>query len=259
MKRGAERPGLELVIGRHPVFEALRAGRRVARLLVAADGPSEAGRNVLKLAAERGVPVERVPREQLDRLADHHQGVIAEAAPYAYADFEALLAAVRAAPPERPPLLVAVDALQDPQNFGSLLRTALAVGANGVLLPERRAVSVTPAVGRASAGAIEHLPIARVVNLHRALERLKEAGLWIVGLDAEGREVYDRVDLTVPLVVVVGAEGRGLGRLTAESCDLLVRLPMLGPLDSLNAAVAGSILLYEAMRQRRLAREAASG
>lgn len=255
-RRGEERPALELVIGRHPVIEALRAGRRVVRLLVVDDGPSEAGQDVLKLAAERSVPVQRVPRERLDRLADHHQGVIAEAAPYVYADFDELVGAIRGMPPERPPLVLAVDALQDPQNFGSLLRTALAVGAAGVVLPERRAVSVTPAVGRASAGAIEHLRIARVVNLHRALERLKEAGLWVVGLDAEGRELYDRADLTVPLVVVVGAEGHGLGRLTRETCDLLVRLPMLGPLDSLNAAVAGSIVLYEALRQRRRAQEA---
>jgi 23S rRNA (guanosine2251-2'-O)-methyltransferase len=216
-----------------------------------AHGPLPA--DLLPLAAERSVPLQKVPRERLDALADHHQGLVAEAAPYAYADFVDLLAAGRAAPAERPPLLLAVDALQDPQNFGNLLRTGLAAGIAGVVLPERRSVGVTPAVGRASAGAIEHLRIARVVNLPRALRELKQAGLWVVGLDAAGPEVYDRADLTVPLVVVVGSEGSGLGRLVAETCDLSLRLPMLGPIDSLNAAVAGSIVLYEALRQRRAA------
>ena len=207
----------------------------------------------LRLAAERSVPTQRVPRERLDAIADHHQGVIAEAAPYAYAELAQIVAAARQAPPERPPTVLAVDALQDPQNFGSLLRTAVAVGAIGAILPERRSVAVTPAVGRASAGTIEHLPIARVVNLVRALRELKEAGLWVVGLDARAETSYDAADLTMPLVVVVGAEGAGLGRLVAETCDLTVRLPMVGPTESLNAAVAGSIVLYEALRQRRQA------
>ena len=217
-----------------------------------AEGADGAGvQGVLRLATERSVGVQVVPRERLDALADHHQGIIAEAAPYQYVELEDLLASVSGAAPERPPLLVAIDALQDPQNFGALLRTAVAVGASGAILPERRAVGVTPAVGRASAGAIEYLKIARVVNLPRALIAAKEVGLWVVGLDGSGRESYDKVDLSVPLVVVVGAEGAGLGRLVAETCDIVARLPMIGPIDSLNVAVAGSIVLYEALRQRR--------
>jgi 23S rRNA (guanosine2251-2'-O)-methyltransferase len=183
-------------------------------------------------------------------MADHHQGLIARADPFVYTELSDLVAAVRDAADSRPPLLVALDAVHDPQNFGSLLRTALAVGASGVVLPERRSVSVTSAVGRASAGAIEYLPVARVVNLVRALRELQQAGLWVVGLDQAGRIPYDDADLTVPLVLVVGSEGSGLSRLVAETCDDTVRLPMTGPVDSLNAAVAGSIVLYEALRQR---------
>jgi 23S rRNA (guanosine2251-2'-O)-methyltransferase len=219
--------------------------------MVAEEADSAAVAEVTGLASIRGIQVQRVPRTRLDSLADHHQGLIADAAPYAYADFDELVDSLREAPAERPPLVLAVDAVQDPQNFGTLIRTAAAVGAAGVVLPERRAVGVTPAVGRASAGAIEHLPIARVVNLPRALEQLKQAGLWVAGLDMGGETVYDQADLQVPLVVVVGAEGAGLGRLVAQTCDLRLRLPMVGPIDSLNAAVAGSIVLYEALRQRR--------
>jgi 23S rRNA (guanosine2251-2'-O)-methyltransferase len=239
-----------LVIGRNPILEALRAGRRLHRVMVAEGAHGAAVDEILRLAAERSVPTQRVPRERLDAIADHNQGLIAEASPYVYAELAEILAAARDAPPERPPIVLAVDALQDPQNFGSLLRTAAAVGAIGAVLPERRSVAVTPAVGRASAGTIERLPIARVVNLVRALEELKHAGLWVVGLDARAETRYDRADLTVPLVVVVGAEGSGLGRLVAETCDLTVRLPMVGPTESLNAAVAGSIVLYEVLRQR---------
>jgi 23S rRNA (guanosine2251-2'-O)-methyltransferase len=146
--------------------------------------------------------------------------------------------------------VLALDSLQDPQNFGTLLRTAAAVGAVGVLLPEHRAVGVTPAVAKAAAGATEHLAVARVTNMVRALGELKAAGLWVVGLEAEAEQSYDAVDLAMPLVVVIGGEGKGLGRLVGERCDLLVKLPMAGMTESLNAAVAGSIVLFEAYRQR---------
>jgi 23S rRNA (guanosine2251-2'-O)-methyltransferase len=235
------------------VLEALRAGRRLTKIMTAETVHGSAADEIARLAAERRVTVRKVPRDRLDSLADHHQGFVAQATPYAYAQLRDLLAAVRSAPEERPPLLVALDALQDPQNFGNLLRTALAVGAMAALLPERRAVQVTPAVGRASAGAIERLPIARVGNLVHALRECKQAGLWVVGLDAAASEAYDQIDLTVPVVVVVGSEGTGLSRLVGETCDITIRLPMVGPTGSLNAAVAGSVVLYEALRQRRAA------
>jgi 23S rRNA (guanosine2251-2'-O)-methyltransferase len=239
------------VIGRNPILEALRAGRLLNRVMVAETAHGPAPEAIVRLAAERNVPIQKVPRERLDALSDHHQGLVADAAPYRYAEFDDLLASLEAAPPERPPLVVLADSLQDPQNLGALLRSALAAGATAAVLPERRTVGITASVGRASAGAIEHLKIARVTNLVRAIQALKERGLWVVGLDGGGRDVYDQTDLTIPLAVVVGAEGGGLGRLVAQNCDLTVRLPMLGPVDSLNAAVAGSIVLYEALRQRR--------
>jgi 23S rRNA (guanosine2251-2'-O)-methyltransferase len=247
----------ETVVGKQPVRELLRAGRRVRRILVASGARETPNlREILDLAARRQVPVHPVERARLDQLADHHQGVAAETEPYPYADFRALLAAAHA--PERPPLYLALDLVQDPQNFGTLLRTAAAVGVSGVLLPEHRAVGVTPGVRRASAGAVEHLRIARVPNLVRALEQLKEAGVWVVGLDARAPQAYDTLDPRGPLAIVVGSEEQGLRRLVREACDFLVALPMEPVIDSLNAAVAGSIVLYSYYRARQRATTAAT-
>jgi 23S rRNA (guanosine2251-2'-O)-methyltransferase len=184
----------------------------------------------------------------------NHQGVVAEVAEYRYQSLDDLLRRGRAAAGY--PLILALDALEDPQNFGTLLRTADAVGATGTLIPLHRAAGVTPAVLKSSAGAAEYLPIARVTNLTRALEELKRQGYWVVGLDAQGRGYYDRFPVDSPLVLVVGAEGKGLGRLVRETCDLLVRLPMVGHVGSLNAAVAGSIVLYDVFRRRGFGGEA---
>ncbi|HZS02802.1 MAG TPA: 23S rRNA (guanosine(2251)-2'-O)-methyltransferase RlmB [Chloroflexota bacterium] len=239
----------ELICGKQAIREALRAGRRVRRVLVADSARETAAlRDVLLLADQRGVPIQTVERAELDRLADHHQGIAAEVDPYVYTDFAELLRAARA---DTPPLYLILDSLQDPQNFGTLLRTAAAIGATGVVLPEHHAVGVTPGVRRASAGAVEHLRVARVTNLVRALEQLKAAGVWVVGLDAHATEPYDAVDARGPTAVVVGSEEQGLRRLVRECCDFLVALPMEPVLDSLNAAVAGSVVLYEYYRQRR--------
>jgi len=238
----------EIICGKQAIREALRAGRRVRRVLVAGSARETAPlRDLLALAAERHVPVQTVERAALDRLADHHQGVAAEVEPYPYCDFAELLRATRAA---TPPLYLVLDSLQDPQNFGTLLRTAAAVGVTGVVLPEHHAVGVTPGVRRASAGAVEHLRVARVTNLVRALEQLKAAGVWIVGLDAHAAKPYDAVDACGPTAVVVGSEEQGLRRLVRECCDFLVAVPMEPALDSLNAAVAGSLVLYAYYRQR---------
>ena len=239
---------LETIYGRQAIREALRAGRRVRRLLVARGARDSAVlRELAALAAEQGVPVQEVERTQLDRLADHHQGVAAEVDPYAYADLSDLLYAVRGT---RPPLYLVLDSLQDPQNFGSLLRTAAAVGVSGVVVPQHRAVGVTPGVRRASAGTVERLRVARVTNLVRALEQLKAAGVWVVGLDAAAPQRYDTVDASGPTALVVGSEEQGLGRLVRQTCDFVVSLPMEPGVESLNAAVAGSIVLYEYYRQR---------
>jgi 23S rRNA (guanosine2251-2'-O)-methyltransferase len=242
----------EIICGKQAIREALRAGRRVRRLLIAGSARETAAlKDLLALAAERHVPVHTVERVELDRLADHHQGVAAEVDAYVYTDFSELLRGARAA---APPLYLVLDSLQDPQNFGTLLRTAAAVGASGVVLPEHHAVGVTPGVRRASAGAVEHLRVARVTNLVRSLEQLKAVGVWVVGLDARAAEPYDQVDARGPTAVVVGSEEQGLRRLVREACDFLVALPMEPGLDSLNAAVAGSLVLYEYYRQRRQVR-----
>jgi 23S rRNA (guanosine2251-2'-O)-methyltransferase len=178
----------------------------------------------------------------------NHQGVVAEVAEYRYRSLSDLISA--GATGSQPPLILALDALEDPQNFGTLLRTADAVGATGAVIPLHRSVSVTPAVEKASAGAVEFVPIARVTNFARALGELKAAGYWVIGLSGDARARYDEFPVDVPLVVVVGAEGKGVGRLVRESCDVLARLPMRGHLESLNAAVAGSIVLYDIRRRR---------
>jgi 23S rRNA (guanosine2251-2'-O)-methyltransferase len=207
--------------------------------------------SILALAGQRGVAVERVRPHALDeRLRGiKHQGVALEAAPYPYTDLETCLEG--AAHRSEPPLLLLLDHVQDPQNVGTLLRTAETVGVHGVILPHRRAVAVTPAVVNASSGATEHLAIALVGNLAQTMRALQEQGVWVVGVEQDERaRRFDQADLTMPLALVVGAEGSGLARLTRERCDLLVALPMRGQIASLNVAVAGSIVLYAAWQQR---------
>ncbi len=234
----------EWLYGRQPIREALRAARRRFFVLLVAEGlrktPETA--EILKLASEKGVPVRSVRRQALDEATgtSHHQGVALQASGYPYVYLEEL--AERASPDG---LFLALDHLQDPQNLGTLLRTAEAVGVTGVIVPGRRAAGVTPAVVKASAGAVEHLRIARVTNLVRALERLRDAGAWIVGLEkVSGAIRYDSRRWEPPLVVVVGSEGKGLSRLVREKCDWLAYIPMYGKVESLNAAVSGSVFLY---------------
>jgi 23S rRNA (guanosine2251-2'-O)-methyltransferase len=239
----------EALYGRRPVLEALRSNTRVYRVLVA-DSAKVRGAlaDILTIAEAQGIPVERVPRHELDQMSLRHQGVVAEVEGYRYATVDDCLA--QAAQRGEKPLLLVLDAVQDVQNLGSLLRTAEAVGAHGVILPKHRAAGVTSAVRKASAGAVEHLAVTRVTNLVRTLRLLKEQGIWVVGLDMAGSQAYDEVDWDMPVAIVVGSEGRGLSRLVRETCDFLVRLPMRGHVESLNAAVAGSIVLYAAWRGR---------
>ena len=245
----------EWITGRNPVYEVLRARRRdYFRMLVAA-GVEEKGRlaDILKLAAERKVPVSRVSRQQLDSLTpgdtQSHQGVALEVSGYPYVALPDILE--RANQRQQPPFILALDVLQNPQNLGTLFRTAEAVGVHGILIPPRRAAGVTPAVVHASAGASEHLLVAQV-NLAQSLELLKkEANVWAMGLEG-GPEAqpYDSVSMDGPLVLVVGGEGEGMRNLVRRTCDLLIRLPMLGQIESLNAAVAGSVVLYRALSDR---------
>ena len=242
----------ELIIGRNPVFETLRARRRHMSRLLVATGAEEKGRlsECIQIAAERKLPIVRVQRAQLDVLGEGHQGVALEVGGYPYAGMKDILAYVRKR--EEPLFLLVLDMIQNPQNLGTLLRTAEAAGVHGVVIPLARAAEVSPAVVHASAGASEHLLIAQA-NLAQALEQVKEeANAWVVGLDGgKDSQPYEQVRLEGALALVVGNEGEGMRPLVRKSCDILASLPMKGNVESLNAAVAGSIVLYRAMALRK--------
>ncbi|NPV76677.1 MAG: 23S rRNA (guanosine(2251)-2'-O)-methyltransferase RlmB [Anaerolineae bacterium] len=240
----------EWITSRNPIYEVLQARRRQPFRLRVAEGAEIKGRlaEILKLCEARRLPVERVPRSQLDRLAESHQGVALEVSAYPYAALQDILS--EASKRQEQLFVLALDALQNPQNLGTLLRTAEAVGVHGVIIPLAHSAEITPAVVQASSGASEHLRIARA-NLAQSLATLKETGAWIIGLEGSPEAVpVEQAHLGGPLVVVVGSEGEGLRALVRKSCDLLVRLPMRGRVESLNAAVAGSVILYLALRAR---------
>ena len=243
----------EILYGRQPVRETLRAGRRQVFRLVVADRIKPTGivGQILSLAERAGVPVQTINRRELDKLSGeaNHQGLAVEVSAYPYVALADLLNATREA--QVPPFLLLLDHIQDPQNLGSLLRSAEAAGIHGVAIPRRRAAGVTPAAVRASAGAAEHVQVAQVGNLVQAMDHLREKGVWLAGLEAlPAAQLYTAADLSGALGLVVGSEGQGLARLVRDKCDFLIRLPMQGQVESLNAAVAGAIALYEARRQR---------
>ncbi len=243
----------EVLYGRNAVREALRARRRTLRRLLVSRSVQESGiiAEIVRLAEQAGIPVERIERQTLDRqLRDvNHQGVALETGPYPYVELETCLQAAEER--REAALLLLLDHLQDPQNVGTLLRTAEAVGCHGIVIPGRRAAEITPAVVNASSGAVEHLRVAMVTNLAQTIEELQRAGIWAVGLEQdEQAQDIDAVDLDLPLGLVIGSEGAGMARLVRERCDFLVRLPIVGQVGSLNAAIAGSIAIYHAWRQR---------
>lgn len=239
-----------LIAGRHPVREALKAGKPLHRILLKRGVEPRLVQEMHALARSAGVPVQVVDGRRLDILAAglNHQGVVALGLARGYQTLDELLEQV--ARSGRAGLLLLLDGIQDPHNLGSLLRSCDAAGAHGVVVPQRRSVGLTAAVARASAGAVEHVPVARVVNLARAMEDLKDAGFWLVGADMDGDQLPWEVDLTGPVGLVIGGEGEGISRLVKKRCDYLVRLPMRGKVASLNAGVAGALLLFEAVRQR---------
>jgi 23S rRNA (guanosine2251-2'-O)-methyltransferase len=243
---------IETLYGRNGVCESLRAGRRKPYKLLLAEGVRETDiiNRIVSFAKQAGVRVVRVRRQDLDRLGDiHHQGVALETSDYPYSSLDEILASARSR--DEVPLILLLDLLKDPQNVGSLVRTAEVVGVHGIVIQRRRAVGITPAVVHASAGAVEHLSVAQVTNLVDVIGRLKGRDVWVAGLEATSdAQFYTRADLTGALALVVGSEGAGLRRLVRERCDFLVRLPMHGRITSLNASVAGSIVLYEVLRQR---------
>ncbi len=240
----------EWIVGRNPVYETLRAGRRQAFRIWVAEGVQEKGRlvEIQQMCNQRRVTVERVPKQKLQGIAENHQGVALEAGEYPYVSLPDILALANKR--SEPLFLLILDALQDPQNLGTLLRTAEAVGVHGILLPLRQTVTVTPAVVGASSGASEHLQIAQI-NLAQAIREIKAAGAWVIGLDeGDAAQWIDQVRLDGSIALVVGSEGQGMRSLVRDSCDILVRLPMLGKIGSLNAAVAGSVALYLALGAR---------
>jgi 23S rRNA (guanosine2251-2'-O)-methyltransferase len=234
--------------GFHAVEEALAAGRALDRIVIARGRHGERVEAVVQLARSKSVPVRFEDRLQIDRLAGtrDHQGIAALAAAKPALELEDLLAAKT---PQG--LLVLLDGIEDPHNLGAIVRTSLAAGANGVVIPERRAAGLTDTVERASAGALAHLPVARVKNLVRAMEEMKEAGYWLIGLDERAEKKYTEADFSGQVGIVLGGEGEGLHELTRKCCDFLVSIPTSGPVRSLNVSVAAGVVLFEVVRQRQ--------
>src|ERR1700739_88831 len=243
---------MDKLTGIHAVKEALEARRPIDRIAIAKGRQDTRVEEIVQLARKQGVPVRFEERGQIDRLANSkdHQGVVALAAARAAATLEDILAHANAGNGQAG-LIVLLDGVEDPHNLGAIVRTALAAGAHGVVIPERRAAGLTDTVARASAGALAHLPIAQVTHLARTMEELKEAGYWLVGLDEQAERSYSEVDYTSPTGIVLGGEGKGLHELTRKRCDYVVSLPTTGPVKSLNVSVATGVVLFEVLRQRR--------
>ncbi|GFE58682.1 23S rRNA (guanosine(2251)-2'-O)-methyltransferase RlmB [Geobacter sp. AOG1] len=236
----------ELIYGMNPVLEALRGSRRAFELFVAVGANDRRLEKLLKLAAEKGVPVRQRDKRDIARLCgtEHHQGVALRVEGFAYADLTDLLVTGTNG------LVLVLDGIQDPHNLGALIRTAACAGANGVIIPKDRAAAVTPTVEKSSAGAVETIPIVQVTNIAQTLAELKEAGFWIYGAVGEAAEPVYRQDMTGNVVLVIGSEGEGLRPLVRKMCDLLVAIPLQGGVSSLNASVAGGVLMFEVVRQR---------
>lgn len=244
---------VELVYGLKPVLEALRGKRRAFELFVVEEGKDHRLEKILALAAELKIPVRRRQRADLAKLtgSDHHQGIAVSMEPFAYADFDDLLAICRDAGPNT--MVLVLDSIQDPHNLGAIIRTAACAGVNGVIIPRDKAVGVTSTVEKVSAGAVETVPVVQVTNIAQTLERLKEEGFWTYGTAGEaGTSIY-RQDFAGKIAIVIGSEGEGLRPLVRRHCDHLVSIPLAGGVASLNASVAAGVVLFEALRQRTTA------
>ena len=246
---GAQEEKTSLIEGRNEVIEALRSGRTIDRLYVL-DGSHDGKIETIKREAKKaGIRIDFIDRKRLDTmsLTGNHQGVVAKAAAYSYAEVDDILQ--RAEEKGEEPFIFVLDGIEDPHNLGAMIRTADVCGAHGVIIPKDRAVGLTATVAKASAGAINYVPVAKVTNLTRAMEELKQKGIWFAGADMDGELMY-ACNLRGPMGIVIGAEGKGLSRLVKEKCDYIVRIPLHGNIDSLNASVACGVLAYEVVRQR---------
>ncbi len=240
----------EMIVGRNSVREAIKSGRAINKLLMARGEKHGSILEIINLARQKGLLIQEIDSAKLDSLSGglRHQGIAALVSPVPYADIETILAS--AYQKNEAPFIVLLDELEDPHNVGAILRTADAAGVHGVLLPQRRSCPLSATVAKTSAGAIEYVPVARIGNVTQTIDKLKKQGIWVVGADADGDKNYFDIDFTDPVLIVVGNEGKGLGRLVKQQCDYLVRIPMRGRISSLNASVACSLLLYEVLRQR---------
>ena len=236
--------------GRNPVFEALKAGRRIDKLFIQRDLHDGSLVKIRAIAREKGIVISEAAKQKLDSMSHtgSHQGVIAYTAMHEYADIDDMLDLAKLK--NEPPFLIIADEISDPHNLGSIIRTADAAGVHGVIIPKRRAVGLSAIVAKASAGALEYVPVAKVGNIANTVDELKEKGIWVAGAAMEGESVYGKADLTGPLAIVIGSEGSGISRLVKEKCDFLVSIPMQGSINSLNASVAAGVLMLEAARQR---------
>ena len=241
---------LEKLEGRNSVLEALKSGRSINRIFVAKGDREGSVNQIIALARQNHILIQEIDRTKLDDMSQTfaHQGVIALTAAKDYVEVDDILKA--AADSGRPPFIIILDEITDAHNLGSILRTANAVGAHGIIIPKRRAIGLTAAVSKASAGAIEYVPVARVTNIVQTIEALKKQNIWVAGTDSTGEKAYFDSDLTGAIALVIGSEGEGMGKLVRESCDFVVNIPMNGQITSLNAAVAGAIVSYEILRQR---------
>lgn len=239
----------EMIVGKNPVLEALRSTRDINKIWVAEGVKKSSITELLDMAKERKIVVQFAPKQKLDKLSsEHHQGVVASVAAYNYAELDDIFKIAEERGED--PFIIILDELEDPHNLGSIMRTADAVGAHGIIIPRRRSVTLTAVVAKASTGAIEYIPTVRVNNLSQTVDELKERGVWIAGTDAKGSQDYRRMDATLPLAVIIGSEGKGMSRILTEKCDFLYNLPMVGHVTSLNASVAASLLMYEVYRKR---------
>lgn len=235
----------DFIIGRNAVKEALRADRLIQRVLISDDKTTKGLGEIIKLAKGKNIEVRYTPQQKLNKYGDNHQGVIALVAKAEFSTLDVVLANEK-----NTPLLIVLDSIEDPHNMGAIIRTAECVGATAVLIPRRHSAPINSTVAKTSAGAIEHVPLVEIGNISQTLEQLKKSGFWVLGAAMEGEQTLYEVDMTIPTVIVIGNEGKGISRLVKKQCDYLVQIPMHGKLNSLNASVAAAILMYEAIRQR---------
>ena len=241
---------MRIIEGRNPVIEALRSNAEIDTILINKDAASGSLNKIFELAKEKNIPVKNVDKALLDRLSENgrHQGVIAEAMEYEYKDIDDIFSYAEAK--NEMPFIVILDEVTDVHNLGSIIRSAECLGAHGIIIPKRRAAQINGVAAKSSAGAVEYLPVCRVANISQTLDLLKKRGLWIYGADMEGEKYIFEEKYDVPVGLVIGSEGSGIGRLVKEKCDVLIKIPMRGNITSLNASNAASIIIYEIMKQR---------